>query len=248
MRPGIRRIIEAGLWVATALLLRPAGAEDPMAEMRAAHRRITDLQAQVVRTEIRSDELKKMGKKATPVLDFSQLRVQYRAPDKLRVEGKRGFLPVIMIENGDTKMFRTALGIRSQRNVRGQPVKKQGGLELGVLSDTLWDDYNIVLVEPGAVDGIACHVLQLTPKIDPRPGTIRLWVDQKTCRLVQRDRYDRQGNLKQRCLFRQPFETAVGVWLSHRAEFYNAESHFVGAVEMRDVRVNQGIAESSFRG
>jgi outer membrane lipoprotein-sorting protein len=245
---GARRIITAGLWVAAALALRPGWAEDPVADLRATHRRITDLQTQVVRTEVRSDELKKMGKKVTPVLEFTQLRVQYRAPDKLRVEGKRGFLPVIMIENGDTKMFRTALGIRSQRNVRGQPVKKQGGLELGILSDTLWEDYNIVLVGPGTADGIDCHVLQLTPKVDPRPGTIRLWVDRKSFRLVQRDRYNRQGQLKARCLFRQPFETAVGVWLSRRAEFYNAEARFVGAVEIRDVRVNQGIAESTFRG
>jgi outer membrane lipoprotein-sorting protein len=248
MRHETRQIATVGVWAAATLLLRPAIAADPVAEMRAAHRRVTDLQTQVVRTEVRSDELKKMGSKVTPVLAFGQLRVQYRAPDKLRVEGKRGFLPVIMIEDGDKKTFRTALGIRSQRNVRGQPAKKQGGLELGILSDSLWDDYNVVLVGPGTADGIDCHVLELTPRVDPRPGTIRLWVDQKSFRVVQRDRYNRQGQLKHRCLFRQPFATPVGVWLSRRAEFYNAEAHFVGAVELRDVRVNQGIADSAFRG
>jgi outer membrane lipoprotein-sorting protein len=248
MRHRTRQIAAAGLWAATMLSLPSAWAADPVDEIRAAHRRVTDLQVQVVRTEVRSDELKKMGGKVTPVLDFSQLRIQYRAPDKLRVEGKRGILPVVVIENGDVKTFRTALGIRSTRNVRGQPAKKQGGLELGLLSDTLWDDYNVVLVGPGTADGIDCHILELTPKVDPRPGTIRLWVDQKSFRVVQRDRYNRQGKLKHRCLFRQPLSTPVGVWLSRRAEFYNAEARFVGAVELRDVRVNQGIADSAFRG
>jgi outer membrane lipoprotein-sorting protein len=220
---------------------------DPLAEIRESHARVRDLVAQVSRKEVREDELKRMKRNAATALEFSRIKVYFMAPDRLRLEGKYGLVPVTMIENGDVKLYKFGLGVNRRRNVAGESGKKQGGLEFGLLAGEVWDDYNITVVDREPWDNRPAIVLDLMAKGDPKGSHHRIWVDAENYRLLRRDRLAGDGKLKHRHLFRQPYRSPAGTWLSKRIEIYNQYNKFVGALELTDIEVNQGLAESLFR-
>jgi outer membrane lipoprotein-sorting protein len=223
-------------------------AEGTLDEIRAAHARVRDLVTVVERSEIRKEELRRMRGNASGALEFETVKLQFMAPDRLRIEGKRGILPVTVVENGNTQVIRLGPGIKKKNDLTGLARRKQGGLEFGLLSDQVWQDYQVTMAGTDTFESTPCVVLRLQARGD-RPGSSfqKLWVDATTHRVVRRDRYTGDEKLKSRQVFREPFRTPAGTWLSRRIEVYSQYGKFAGALTLTDARVNQGLAESLFR-
>jgi outer membrane lipoprotein-sorting protein len=152
-----------------------------------------------------------------------------------------------MVENGNTKLYRLGGALKKRRDVTGDPGKKQGALSFGVLSGEIWDDYAVSLQGKEECEGRPALVLALRANADPKGSYHVVWVDAENCRVLRRDRLDGDGALKHRHVFRNPFRSPAGTWLSRRVEVFNQFGKFVGAVEAKEIQVNQGLAESLFR-
>jgi outer membrane lipoprotein-sorting protein len=230
-----------------ALAGTPAGpAEGPLTEIREAHARVRDLVVQVERREVREGELQRMKRNATTALEFSKVKVYFMAPDRLRLEGKYGLVPVTMIENGNIKLYRFGLGMKRRRDFTGQPGKKQGGLEFGLLAGEVWRDYLVTVVGQEELEQRPALVLSLKARADRSGSYYKVWLDAESFRVLRRDRLTGEGALKHRYLFRQPFQAAAGTWLSRRIEIFNQDGKFVGALALTGFQINQGLAESLF--
>jgi outer membrane lipoprotein-sorting protein len=246
-RWGIGLLLVLAVAVAAVRSRAAVPADGFLSDLRAAHARVTDLVMEVERTEVREDELRRMKRNATTALEFDRIKIYFMAPDCVRIEGKRGLMPVTMVENGGTQTIRLALGIKKSLDVAGNPRRKQGGLEFGLLTGQVWQDYHVTEVGRERVDGRPVIVLQLKVRGDLDGGYQQLWVDAETYRVVRRDRLSGDGQLRFRQVFREPIRSAVGTWLSRRIEIYNEHNRFVGSLQTISPRVNQGIAPNLFR-
>jgi len=242
-RWGIGLLIVIGLVSATMR----AHADTALSEIRASHARVRDLVMDVDRKEVREKELQSLRRNASSALEFSRIKVTFMAPDRLRMEGKRGLVPITMIEDDGVQIIRLALGIKKRIDVSDNPRKKQGGMEFGLLSEQVWNDYQITEVGRETFDNQPAIVLQLKVRHDLDGGFHKVWVDTATFRVLRRDRLTADGKLKYRQVFRQPVQTPAGTWLSRRIEIHNQHGRFVGALETSGLRINQGVAPELFR-
>jgi outer membrane lipoprotein-sorting protein len=242
----------AGVLLAVGILCSARGVrgaeESVLSEIRAAHARVADLVCVVERKEVQEGELKRSEKNTNTVLEFSRLKLYFKAPDRLRFEGKRGLVPVTLIQNGPTQVIRLSLGIKKTRDMSDEIRNKRSGLDFGLLSGQVWQDFNVVVAGHEAWENRPAVVLRLSARGD-RPGSSfqKVWVDSETLRVVCRERFKGSGQLKDRQVFRQPLRLPGGAWLSRRIEIANQAGRFVGALELGQFEVNQGLADSMFR-
>jgi hypothetical protein len=165
----------------------------------------------------------------------------------MRMEGKRGLVPVTMVENGSIQCIRLAFGIKRRLDHSANPRRKQGGLEFGLLSGQVWQDYAVAIVGRESWDNQPTIVLEVKVRTDPTGGYHKVWVDAETFRVVRRDRLTGDGKLKYRQVFRDPFRSPAGTWLSRRIEIHNQFEKFVGALVLTEIRVNEGLDAGLFR-
>src|SRR5262249_23191579 len=151
--------------------------------------------------------------------------------DMLRFEGKRGLVPVTLIQNGPTQTVRLSLGIKKTRDMSKEVRNKLSGLDFGLLNGQVWQDFNVAIAGQETVDNRPAVLLRLTVRGD-NPGSAfqKVWVDNETLRVVRRERYRGNGEMKDREVFRDPVRVPGGAWLSRRVEVMNQAGHFVGAL------------------
>jgi outer membrane lipoprotein-sorting protein len=245
------RRLTALLIMGVGLLLTPlrgAPAQGTLADIRASHARVRDMVLEVQRKEVREAELRRMQRSAGSMLEFSRLKVLFMAPDRIRFEGRRGLVPVTVVQNGNVQVVRFGLGLKSRQDLAKAVRRKQSGLEFGLLPGEVWDDYAVTEAGTEEWDGHEALVLQLRAHGERQGSSFqKVWVDPQTHRVVRRDRFSGDGKLKTRQVFKDPYRSPAGTWLSKRIEVYNQNGKFVGALEVTDIRVNEGVAESLFR-
>jgi outer membrane lipoprotein-sorting protein len=225
-----------------------SGEESILGEIRASHARVTDMVCVVERKEFREGELKRSDKNTSTVLEFSRLKVCFKAPDRLRFEGKRGLVPVTLIQNGPTQVIRLSLGIKKTRDMSDEVRNKRSGLDFGLLAGQVWQDFNVVVAGNEAWENRHAVVLRLAARGDrPDSSFQKVWIDTETLRVLCRERFKGSGQLKDRQVFRDPIRLPGGTWISRRIEVSNQAGRFLGALELSQFEVNQGLADSLFR-
>ena len=112
---GVALAAAAGALLAIGMIGLAPGArsaeENVLGELRAAHARVADMVCVVERKEVREGELKRSDKNTNMVMEFTRLKLYYKSPDRLRFEGKRGLVPVTLVQNGHTQVVKLSLGI-----------------------------------------------------------------------------------------------------------------------------------------
>src|SRR5262249_40819073 len=100
-----RRALRAWLCAMPGVLLSslaaaaaaPDATQQDLNAIRGAHSTVQSLSMTVQSREVREDELRRMKHNADMALQMSRIRVFFTAPDRLRLEGKRGILPVTLV-------------------------------------------------------------------------------------------------------------------------------------------------------
>jgi outer membrane lipoprotein-sorting protein len=221
-------------------------AQQELTAIRSAHAALRDLTMTVVRTEVQEQELRRMKHHMEVALELPRLHVFFEAPDRMRLEGKRGLVSITLIQNGNLK--RTRYGFVNRRqDVTGSPDKKQGGLDFGLLTSQVWTDFHVTTEGHVSWEDRPAVVLHLVARSSPEGSYHRVWIDDETLRVLQIEDRTGDGILKRRLVFRRPVKTPGGVWLAHRIEIFNQENHFVGALELTDVAMNQGLDDHLFQ-
>ena len=191
------------------------------------------------------DELKKINEDFAMSWRVSRVKVEYKGPDMLRVEGKVGPITVTTITNGDIKYTKAPLKGESREDIKDFPNKKQSGLDFGILPGVVWTDHHVKQLPDTKIGAIPVYVLELTPKADPKWGVRKLYIAIADLKLLRYEKYNEHGGLKLQNNYSN-YKKFANVWIPQRVEVRNQFLKFGGEMLMSDIKVNTSIPDSRF--
>lgn len=224
-----------------------AAPADIRAKIREATRSFKDITLTAKVVYANQKELKKIGKDFPKSYEFKTTTIRYKAPDKMKVEGKLGMVKVVIIMNGGRKAYRVpALHIGKKEDIRDKPHKRQTDIDIGIVTDRLWHDY--VVRATAAEKTPSGEVYRITfVRTNAREKSHVCWVDAKTLKLLKLDKYESDGSLKSRYLYSNHKHIGGIVWVPGRIEVYNQDGKLAGVTAYQNMRVNTGIPDSEFK-
>jgi hypothetical protein len=193
-------------------------------------------------------ELHKIGRDFAQGYRFRETLIQYKEPQKLRVDAKAGFLSVRYIINGTRKATQVpGLHVNVEKDIAGHPGERQGMLDSGVLTPGfLSDSVASRFAGRRKLDGQSVPVFEFWYTADVRSRHHLLWIDPVKRIVLRHDVDDRHGNPWLRYVLKQPIQVA-GIWVPTRLEVYNAEGRLAAVTRYIRVKVNTGLSDSLFR-
>ncbi len=211
--------------------------------------KIEDLQAAVSVTKFEPTEMEKIGKDFGAPYRIRHLTLQYKQPDKIRLEGKSPTLgTALMIVNGAARYVTIPkLRLRKTENFGNAPGKRQSLLEYcGLLSPDTLRFMQGRFVRQETLDEQTTLVFDLTYQGTERGAHYRLWIDPKTRVTLKREWYDRDNTLRATFAYLDAQEVAPNLWLPTRVEVRNAEGAVAAITTYSGVKINQGLDDSRF--
>jgi len=209
---------------------------------------LRDFSATAAILQKNEDELRKIDKNFAQGYRFKESRIQYKEPQKLRVDSKQGWFSLRYVINGKRKSTQVpGLHINKVKDITGRPGEEQGMLDSGVLTPGfVADAIASRFVGRQELDGRKVPVFEFWPTDEKHGRHHNVWIDPEKRYVLRHDVYNRSGSLKMRLMFKQPTLVA-GVWAPTRIEVYTADSHLAAVTQYTGVRVNTGLSESLFR-
>ena len=219
---------------------------DVRAEIREATGGFRDITLTGKVTYANVKELKKIGKDFPKSYEIKDTLIRFKSPDKMRVEGKLGMLRVIMIINSDKKAFFVpSLKYSDKEDITGKPHKKQGELDIGIITESLWAEYVVAGADQDDSSGSSVHRIRFTRTNSPNENML-VWLDGRDFRLLKLEKYDRGNVLRSRTIYLN-HQRHEGIWVPAKINLYNSDGKLAATSVYRGVRVNKGLADSLFR-
>ena len=189
------------------------------------------------------NELKKIGKDFPKSYEFKSTTVRFKAPDKMKMEGKLGMVKASIVINGDRKAtVIPSVHYSKKENIAGEPHKRQTDLDIGIVTGSLWQDY---IVLDSDTEGSTYKIT--FARENSRDNKHICWIDSKTLKLLKVEKYDSGGNLKSRYIYSKHSLIDGLVWVPGRADVYNCEGKLAGSTGYENIKVNTGIPDSVFK-
>lgn len=229
----------------TPVLMAADDSDKAKADATLVSNSLRDMKATVVVVSSNKDELQKIGKAFAENYEFKKASVQYKYPDKLKMNGALGIIKAEFVTSGAFRLIRIpSLRFKKREDISDQPEKRVTALDVGIVTSSVWDIYQVSWVKTEKSEsGANVYVLQLrTPK---SKKSQMIWVEAKTCKLLRRDRLADDGSLKSKTLY-SGHVLKDGVWVPVKAEVYNAEDKLAAVAETRDIIMNDGINDKEF--
>jgi outer membrane lipoprotein-sorting protein len=170
------------------------------------------------------------------------MSVTYQNPNKARFEAKVLGASVLMVYNGDERMWRIP-GKSEKKNIYGQPGQKQTLMDLGIFArDYLKTDYNPVYqrTEKGL------HVYKMVQRNTNNTSHEVVWVNPQTSLIEKRMSYNGDSILVKELRFTNARQIRPGIWVPGRIEIYNTEGKLGAAQSVDDVKINLGVDSGLF--
>lgn len=245
------KTIHAPATVVALLLLAVAtaakAAPDVRAEVRKATGGLRDFS--YVATVVKRNDavLKKMGKKFVQQHEIKKVQSMYKVPDKFRMEGTLGLVKVQMINTGTTRIFRVpALRITKRDDISKELFKKQTCLDIGLLCESAWDDFNAKYLKTEQLPTGPAYVIDFVRKWE-NPKTYHTWVDQKTLRILKIEKRDSNGKIQSIFAFPEAKQIGGVIWAPTRVELRSPTGELAGVTEFSDMKVNTGLTDKLFQ-
>ncbi|MDO8585840.1 MAG: hypothetical protein Q7T82_02265 [Armatimonadota bacterium] len=240
----------SSVWIISAILITlalPAVlAADLRQQVREATSKFRDLTVSTVSTYSNAKELARIGKSFARAHEFKNAKLKYKEPDKFKMEGTIGMVRVQYISYNDVQVVRIPKIHYSKReDVSDQPGKARSCLDLGIVTDGLWQTHEVKLLDKEETPSGVVYVLQLTRNGDPRPNQT-IWIDGRF-RLLKWEKRYKGGTLKARYIFKEHQLVDGIIWVPCRTETYNVKNALAGVLETKDAKVNTNIPDSEFR-
>lgn len=208
--------------------------------------KLDDLDATLKVTKYEPTELEKISPDFKTTYSVRNLTLQFKQPDKLRLEGHsatRG--SALMILNGTMRFYSVPkFKLKKSEDLAGSPGKRQSLLEYAglVVPDTL----QFMVAQFVKRDG-ENSIFDLTYAGTGAGGShYRIWIDTKTHITAKREWYDSANKLRATFVYLDPHEVMAGVWLPSRLEVKTAEGVVAAEVSFREAKANQKIPDSQF--
>ncbi|MEN6372776.1 MAG: outer membrane lipoprotein-sorting protein [Armatimonadota bacterium] len=206
---------------------------------------LKDLSCNLVVVNSNQRELQKMGKVFAELYEFKSAKVVFKAPDSLKINGVLGMMKVEFITAGNVRHIRIpSMRYKKREDISKEQEKRMSPLDVGVVSDVIWDIYNISLVRTEKnEDGSLAYVLKLKTAKSSKYQLI--WIDGKDYKLLRRDRMFGDDSLKVKTLYFNHIKVN-GIWTPCKAEVYNSEGKLAATTETKDITVNTGVEQKEF--
>lgn len=218
-------------------------------KIRAAQsmREFKDLKLTCTVTYCNMAELKKISKDFTQRYEFKTSTVMFKSPDKMKMEGKLGMVKMRMVINGDQKAFIIpAIGYNKKENIKNKPHKRQSDFDMGIFSDTLWDDYIVNKIENERNgEGLVYKITFC--RENAKEKKMICWVDAESLKLNKLEDYESNGARIVRYIYSSHKKFGNCIWLPMKIDIYNGEEKHGATIEYEDVNVNTGISDSEFK-
>jgi len=190
-------------------------------------------------------ELKKVSRDFATSYEFKNTTVYYKAPDKMKIEGKLGWFKAAVVINGNLKGIHIPVRGWQMDDIKDAPHKRQTDLDLGIISDSLWHNYVVLSTdEERCPDGSQYKITFVWS--NSRDKKQVAWVDAERLCLLKLKRFESDGSLIATYLY-SDHKQVNGIWVPTRVDVYNREGKLAGATECYDVKINCGLPDSVFK-
>ena len=177
------------------------------------------------------------------------IHLQYKEENKLRVDGRIGASNATLIVNGTKQYVRVpSVGLKETSDLGESPGKRKTLLDVGMLSSGYLAYTMSEFKRSAPINGVMCAVFRVSYRNKDLDTSHRMvWIDPKTKVTLKREEYSQEGKLNATYFYRDPKEISPGLWFPSRIEVLNNEGQKAGETAYREIKVNQGIAETVFR-
>ena len=246
IRKFVRTAILLSVLLATVVTCALASNESEVrTRVRDATRGFRDLKMDVAIAYSNQKELAVIGKDYGKAYGFKNAELFFKVPDKFEMTARAGLVNVSYVITGDIKRIKAGL-IKKTDDISKEPHKKQTALDVGVVSDSLWKEFNVDY-ERKEMDGdTPVYVLSLTRSNSPSKKQY-IWVSAKDFRLLKREKHESDGSLRVRYIYSGHKEYKDAVWVPGEVKVYNEHGRLAGTSCYSNVRVNTGIPDSEFK-
>jgi hypothetical protein len=191
-----------------------------------------------------SNALKKISKDLCTTYQLKCMSIQYKTPDKLRLDANIGIIGMSMVINGNEKGFRYPIRGWQKQSIKGKPHERQTDFDLGIVSDSLWRDFSVLDARKEMLSGIPAYKITFAWANHLENKQV-CWIDARTLRLLKRCRMNDSGRLIASYVYLKP-RCVSGIWVPTKVEVFSGSGKLAGITEYSNIRVNAGIPESSF--
>jgi outer membrane lipoprotein-sorting protein len=249
--------ISLGLALSALVLPRPAGGQQVASVVQTTANDIShyvaqfkDISADVRVTQSDTKELAKIGSDFSASYSLRNMALQFKLPDKLRLEGKsatRG--SAVMVINGPVRFVEVPrFKIHLVENLEKSPVRRQSLLELsGVLAPDTLKFMTGKCLRQEALDGHNADVFELKYTVGGSGQHYQVWMDRENKTTLRRDWLDADGKLKATFLYDQPKEASAGVWVPTRIQVKNGEGVIAAVINLDSIKINSGLEDTLFQ-
>lgn len=204
--------------------------------------KIKDLTATLVVVETDRDELRKIGGSFATTYTLKRMSVTYQNPNKARFEAKILGASVLMVYNGNQRMWHIP-GKSETKDITGQPGQKQTLMDLGIFAkDYLTTDYEPLYQR--TENGL--YVYKLAQRNTDNKTHEIVWVNPKNSLIEKRVSYNGDNKLMKELRFTNARQIRPGIWVPQRIEIYNQYGKLGAAQSLEDIKVNLGVDSHQF--
>lgn len=191
-------------------------------------------------------ELRKIGKDFGKSYEFKTTRVYFKAPNKMKIEGKLGMIGAKIVMDGNRKAtIIPALRISKKEDVSDEPHKRQTDLDLGIVTESLWRDYHVLSVSSERVGSRQVYRVVFI-RDNAREKKHVAWIDGDYLKLLKIEKYESDGSLKARYLYSNHALVGNIVWVPRRVDVYSPDGKLAGTSVYENISVNTNIPDSEF--
>lgn len=226
-------------------LLAQTTAADVRRQIRAATANFKDLTLDTRIDHANQRELAVIGKDFGKAYEFKNSKLWFKMPDMVKMQAKAGFVNVTYIITGDTKRIQAGV-IRKTDDIKEEPHKKQTALDLGIATETIWDEFQVAYHRADTFNGRPCHVLALNYPASPDKKEY-VWIDARDFRIWQRERREADGSLRVRFVYSKHREFRNVIWVPGEVRVFNGNLKHAGTSVYTNIRVNTGLSNDIFR-
>jgi outer membrane lipoprotein-sorting protein len=243
---------KAVLMLALSLLIKQATAEEAgavsLAEVRSRIQQATagfrDLRMDVEIAFADQKELAVIGKDYGRAYEFKRSQLVFKDPDKFKMTARAGLVNVTYIVTGEMKRVKAGL-IKKTDDIGDEPHKKQNALDVGIVTGSLWQFFNVEGVRTESLNGVPCYVLTLSLANSPQKKQY-IWVDAKDLKLLRREKREADGSLRVRYVY-SGHRRVNGIWVPGEQRVFNGHGRLGGTSVYSNIRINSGVSDSEFR-
>ncbi len=223
----------------------PITVEQLQARITEATRNFKDIKM----TGVVRDKNKKAMSKIEPGLqqayESKSANISFKAPDKLKIEGKLGMVRAEYIISGTIKTTRAPqISFRERKDYKDDPSKLQDALDIGMITTGLWRYRRLeIQADPDADKAGEIRVRYYFPKGDMN---YTIWLDAKNLWLKRYEKREANGKLRVKVVYSIPMEIKDVIWVPTRVEMFASDGDRAGMMEYTDIKVNAGIDDKVF--